>query len=271
MRLVSRFMILPRVTLRRATALAMTSAMMCLTLPEAAAQNGWLPASWFSSEAVDADAMYPLAEKDGPWLVLATTFRGETARDDAKKLAHELRGRHKLAAYTHEKAFDYTGRQRGVGLNPDGTPKTMRYANAKQVIEVAVLVGDFASCEDQRGQKTLQKIKTLHPESLGGKPPKSGLVADFMQLNKEHAAPATKPPLHAAMLIPNPLLPDDFFSRQQIDQFVRFGLLNGDCQRRVCVCRKHRSHDEARQQQDDHEGPQSHGVHLSRGPHHCPL
>ena len=221
MRLVSRFMILPRVTLRRATALAMTSAMMCLTLPEAAAQNGWLPASWFSSEAVDADAMYPLAEKDGPWLVLATTFRGETARDDAKKLAHELRGRHKLAAYTHEKAFDYTGRQRGVGLNPDGTPKTMRYANAKQVIEVAVLVGDFASCEDQRGQKTLQKIKTLHPESLGGKPPKSGLVADFMQLNKEHAAPATKPPLHAAMLIPNPLLPDDFFSRQQVDQFVQ--------------------------------------------------
>lgn len=217
MRLASRFMIRPRVFLQQAAILAV----VCMPTLEARAQSGWLPTSWFSSETVDADAMHPLAENDGPWLVLATTFRGETARDDAKKLAHELRSRHKLAAYTHEKAFDYTGRQRGVGLNPDGTPKTMRYANAKQVIEVAVLVGDFASCEDPRGQKALQKIKALHPESLGGKPPKSGLVADFMQLNKEHATPAAKPPLHAAMLIPNPLLPDDFFMRQQVDQFVQ--------------------------------------------------
>ena len=199
-------------------------AVACLSAGEAVAQSGWLPTSWFTAEAVDPDAMYPLAEKDGPWLVLATTFRGETARDDAKKLAQELRGRHKLAAYTHEKAFDYTGRQQGVGLNPDGTPKTMRYANARQVVEVAVLVGDFASCEDQRGQKTLQKIKTLHPESLGGRPPKSGLVSDFMQLNREHVASdgkSAKPPMHAAMLIPNPLLPDDFFARQQVDQFVQ--------------------------------------------------
>ena len=36
--------------------------------------------------------MHPLAEKDGPWLVLATTFRGETAREDARRLVHELRG-----------------------------------------------------------------------------------------------------------------------------------------------------------------------------------
>jgi hypothetical protein len=216
-RLASRFISSPRFAPQFAAALAMA----CLPLPEAIAQSGWLPASWFSSEVVDANAMHPLAEKDGPWLVLATTFRGETAREDARKLAQELRGRHKLAAYTHEKAFDYTGRQRGVGLNPDGTPKTMRYANATQVIEVAVLVGDFASCEDPRGQKALQKIKALHPESLGGRPPKSGLVNDFMQLNREHAAPAAKPPLHAAMLIPNPLLPDDFFARQQVDQFVQ--------------------------------------------------
>ena len=196
----------------------------CLLATEAVAQSGWLPTSWFSTEVVDPDAMHPLAEKDGPWLVLATTFRGETARDDAKKLAQELRGRHKLAAYTHEKAFDYTGRQKGVGLNPDGTPKTMRYANARQVIEVAVLVGDFASCEDPRGQKTLQKIKTLHPEALGGRPSKSGLVSDFIQLNREHVGAdgkAVKPPMHAAMLIPNPLLPDDFFARQQVDQFVQ--------------------------------------------------
>jgi len=191
--------------------------------PVAVAESGWLPTSWFPARNADAAAMFPLAEKDGPWLVLATTFRGETARDDARRLAHELRDRHGLQAYTHEKAFDYTGRQQGVGLNPDGTPKTMRYANAKQVIEVAVLVGDFTSCEDPRGQKTLQKIKTLQPQSLGGTQAKGGLVAEFLQANSGHltaTGQAKKPPLFAAMLIPNPLLPADFFARQEVDQFV---------------------------------------------------
>ena len=164
--------------------------------------------------------MHPLAEKDGPWLILATTFRGETARDDARKLANELRARHRLRASTHEKAFDYTGEQAGVGLNPDGSPKRMRYANAERVVEVAVLVGDFASCEDSRGQKTLQLVKSLRPESLGGTAAKTRLVADFLQANRQHARPAGKPPLHAAIMIPNPLLPDDYFSRQEVDDFV---------------------------------------------------
>jgi hypothetical protein len=189
----------------------------------ARAQSGWLPTSWFSGERNDPQAMFPLAENDGPWLVLATTFRGEAARDEARALVQELRTRYRLEAFTHEKAFDYTGRQRGAGLNPDGTPKTMRYANAAQVVEVAVLVGSFSSCEDPRGQKALQKIKSLRPESLGGRGPKSGLVSDFLNANSDLARAARtddRPPLQAAMMIPNPLLPDDYFARQQIDEFV---------------------------------------------------
>ena len=92
------------------------------TAPRPARAQGWLPTSWFGSTEGDSRAMYPLAEKDGPWLVLATTFRGEGARDDARQLVQELRSAHRLQAYTHEKAFDYTGEQRGVGLNPVGTP-----------------------------------------------------------------------------------------------------------------------------------------------------
>jgi hypothetical protein len=186
-------------------------------------QGGWLPTSWFSSTqpaaAKDPRAMFPLSETDGPWLVLATTFRGDTARDDARGLVHELRTKHRFDAYTHEKSFDYTGTQRGMGLNPDGTPKTMRYANAAEVVEVAVLVGDFASAEDSRGQKALRKIKSLRPESLGGTA-KSSLISDFLAANRQHAgAAAEKPPLAGAMLIPNPLLPDSYFS-QQVDDFV---------------------------------------------------
>jgi hypothetical protein len=188
----------------------------------ASAQNGWLPASWFTAGDVDPQAMYPLAEKDGPWLVLATTFRGEGAREDARKLVQELRGGgHRLTAYTHEKAFDYTGEQRGMGLNPDGTPKRMRYANEGHVLEVAVLVGDFASAEDPRAQKMLQKVKQLKPRALEGTKA-NRLESDFIQANRDHVggAGAAKPPLHTALLIPNPLLPADYFSRQQIDEFV---------------------------------------------------
>jgi hypothetical protein len=186
---------------------------------ECTAQTGWLPTSWFSQDSIDPKAMFPLAESDGPWLVLATTFRGEGARDDARQLVQELRGSHRLKAYTHEKSFDFTGNQRGLGLNPDGTPKKMRFAKAEQVIEVAVLVGDFASFDDPRGQKMLAKIKDLQPQSLTGGSGKSQSFADFrrmMGLDKN----AAKGPMHLAFVIPNPLLPEDFFTRQQVDKFV---------------------------------------------------
>jgi len=198
-------------------------AVAVLPVPPALAQSGWLPTSWFSSSETDPKAMYPLAEKDGPWLVLATTFRGEGAREDARELVHELRSSHRLQAYTHEKAFDYSGQQPGIGLNPDGSPKRMRYANGGQVLEVAVLVGDFASADDPRAQKTLQKIKTLRPRAVTGAA-KNRLESEFLQANHDHVRAAgeaaSKPPLHAALLIPNPLLPADFFSRQQVDAFV---------------------------------------------------
>jgi hypothetical protein len=198
--------------------------LVVVSLPHRAhGQGGWLPTSWFSSTrpaaGQDQRAMFPLAETDGPWLVLATTFRGDTARDDARGLVQELRSKHRLDAYTHEKSFDYTGTQRGVGLNPDGTPKTMRYANAAEVVEVAVLIGDFASAEDPRGQKALRKIKALRPESLGGTA-RSSLISDFLAANRQHAGAAVeKPPLAGAMLIPNPLLPESYFA-QQVDDFV---------------------------------------------------
>ena len=191
----------------------------CGVADVARAQSGWLPASWFSQDAVDPKAMFPLAEGDGPWLVLATTFRGEGARDDARRLVQELRATHKMKAFTHEKSFDFTGNQRGLGLNPDGTPKKMRFAKAEQVVEVAVLVGDFASFDDPRGQKMLAKVKNLQPASLSGGSGKSQSFSDFrrmMGLDKN----AAKGPMHLAFVIPNPLLPEDFFTRQQVDKFV---------------------------------------------------
>lgn len=198
---------------------AIACAVIVSVATEARGQSGWLPTSWFTPAEVDSKAMYPLAEKDGPWLVLATTFRGEGARDDARRLVQELRRVHKLKAYTHEKSFDYTGTQPGLGLNPDGSPKKMRYANAEQVVEVAVLVGDFAAFDDPRGQKILTKVKSLRPEALSGNSGKSQSFSDFRRMVGLERS-AEKGPMHLAFVIPNPLLPEEFFSRQQVDRFV---------------------------------------------------
>lgn len=185
----------------------------------AAGQGGWLPTTWFTKSQTDPQAMYPLSEQNGPWLVLATTFRGDGARDDARQLVQELRSRFRLEAYTHEKAFDFTGEQHGLGLNPDGSPKKMRYANSTQIVEVAVMVGDFASCDDARGQKALARIKSLRPTALSGEQGKSRAFSDFRRMVglDKHAA---KGPLHMAFMIPNPLLPEEYFSRPQLDPFV---------------------------------------------------
>jgi len=191
----------------------------CLAADPARGQTGWLPTAWFSQDQRDPKAMYPLAEKDGPWLVLATTFRGAGAREDARRLVQELRTQHRLQAYSHEKSFDYTGTQKGVGFNPDGSPKTMKYANAAQVLEVAVLVGDFATCEDPRGQKVLQRIKTLQPAALSGDGGKSRAFSDFRAM--AGLDKANKGPMHLAFMIPNPLLPEDYFNRHEVDAFVQ--------------------------------------------------
>jgi len=199
--------------------LPVIACLLAVAADDACGQSSWLPTSWFTPAEVDGKAMHPMAERDGPWLVLATTFRGEGARDDARRLAQELRRVHKLKAYTHEKSFDYTGTQPGLGLNPDGSPKKMRYANAENVVEVAVLVGDFATVDDARGQKILAKVKSLRPEALTGNSGKSQSFSDFRKMVGLERN-TTKPPMHLAFMIPNPLLPEEFFSRQQVDRFV---------------------------------------------------
>ena len=47
----------------------------------------------------DPQAMYPLSDRSGPWLVLATTFRGDGARDDASPCPG-IRSEYSLTAYT---------------------------------------------------------------------------------------------------------------------------------------------------------------------------
>jgi len=99
-----------------------------------------------------------------------------------------------------------------------------------------VLVGDFASCEDPRAQKTLQKVKELRPAALGAAETKGGLVSEFLKENNQllTGGAVAKPPLRAAMLIPNPLLPADYFNRVEVDEFVQ--TMNADVTHSLLDC-----------------------------------
>ncbi len=88
---------------------------------------------------------------------MAYTFRGEKAPEQAKQLAYELRSKYKLPAYTYERTFDFSKPERGIGFNPDGSPKMMRYQQGGVIKEVAVLVGGLRHCRRYRCASRPQK------------------------------------------------------------------------------------------------------------------
>ena len=84
---------------------------------------------FFPFTKVDANPSidYRVTDKQGPWMVLATSFHGEGAEQQARQLVLELRRDHKLEAFTHRKIYDYTDRVEGRGVDKYGHPKTMVY------------------------------------------------------------------------------------------------------------------------------------------------
>ena len=80
------------------TFVAVAALFLADVLPTEAAPPGW--ARVFSRNRIEADPdeLYPLAEDHGPWMVMATTFTGDDAVEEARALVHELRSRYKLKA-----------------------------------------------------------------------------------------------------------------------------------------------------------------------------
>ncbi|MDH3718671.1 MAG: hypothetical protein OES79_11175, partial [Planctomycetota bacterium] len=137
-----------------------------LTVTSVCAAPPWADLVKMRHVEADADKTYRLTEKNGPWMIMATTFQGPAALDDAQQLVHELRSRFKLPAYLHRKEFDYTDSVIGRGIDKYGQPRRMRHQNNDKIQEVAVLVGDYPSVNDPQAQRDLQKIKIAQPQSL---------------------------------------------------------------------------------------------------------
>ncbi|MBX3424866.1 MAG: hypothetical protein KF688_04225 [Pirellulales bacterium] len=204
--------------------LAMAVAGTCL----AEAQAG--PPLWkqlMPRKRVEADpqADYALKETDGPWLVLAAAFTGDTGEQQARDLVLELRGRYNLPAYYYGMTFDLDGEDAGRGINQYGGRVKRRLQRGEEVVQHAVLVGEFPAIDDADAQELLDQVKTMQPKTLAVDATETAQtlagVRDFYtrakrQLGKH--APAG--PMSHAFMTRNPLLPREYFVPSSIDPEV---------------------------------------------------
>jgi hypothetical protein len=193
-----------------------------------------------SLKSVDADPgkSYRLTEENGPWMVMAASFSGEGAEKQAQELAYELRKRYKLPAYTYQGRFD-PGEAQGRGVDEFGNPRKWNYVKYKdskdkakarhpQLIEVAVLVGNYQTHEDVDAQKTLQKLKFAAPQCLEvkeGQQTNQTLVGWRMIQKQVYEAiggeQKKQGPMGHAFITTNPLLPPEYFAaRNGVDDLV---------------------------------------------------
>ena len=134
---------------------------------------------------------YLLTKKNGPFMVLAHTFRGPDCSRVAMALTIELRQKFHLPAYIwFVKVQPGRSNIRDVPPTADahivGGEKGI--AHPRNFDEAAVLVGDCKSMEESL--KLLHDVKKLHPETLDGVP---HLFAGRMKKGLSRAMMTTNP------------------------------------------------------------------------------
>lgn len=177
--------------------------------------------------AVTRSADKKLTQDNGPWMILAASFSGDGAEEQAQELVDEFRQRYHLTAYAHEMSFDYSEKKSpGRGVNEYGAPIRRRYQRGDRVREIAVLVGDYRSVDDPDAQEMLEKIKTMRPQAL--EPSDGERTSQSMaqvrqwqeQLLDKLGKKRERGPMSQAFLSRNPLLPREYFVPKGVDDFV---------------------------------------------------
>lgn len=182
----------------------------------------------FSRTKIEAepDNFYPLHEEHGPWMIMATTFSGNGAEEQAKELVHELRSRYKLNAYTYQKKFDFSKGTAGRGIDKYGSQLKMKYQRGDSLTEIAVVVGDFGSADDPAVQKALRKLKFAQPESLksNAQDPSNQTLAGLRTIQQTLLSDSddrkARGPMGHAFITTNPLLPPEYFVPKGLDKMV---------------------------------------------------
>lgn len=175
----------------------------------------------------DPNKNYTVSEDNGPWMIMACSFSGEGADEQAKELVLELRKKYKLPAYVYQKTFDYQGTTDGLGRDEFGNRRKMRYRRSQAIDEIAVLVGDFAVDDDPQAQETLRRLKFhCNPDCLkADKENPTTMDLAGWRLVQQHILgegneKKRKGPLGHAFLTKNPLLPDEYFVPKGLDPLV---------------------------------------------------
>jgi hypothetical protein len=166
-----------------------------------------------------------LTQEKGPWLIVAASFSGAGAEQQAHDLAQELRSEYRLAAYVHEMSFKFGDDNPGKGVDAYGAPTRRQYRRGDESREIAVLVGDFPSIDDPDGQQVLSRIKTLEPRALAVDVDQtSQTMAQARKLEdallEKLGKPRKRGPMAQAFLTRNPLLPREYFVPKGVDPFV---------------------------------------------------
>ncbi|MDA1050333.1 MAG: hypothetical protein O3C40_07610 [Planctomycetota bacterium] len=174
----------------------------------------------------DASKSYELTEENGPWLILAASFAGAGAAEQAHELVMELRSQFNLPAYINRKEFDYTETVEGKTIDRyTGDWAQMKYRNGSKFDAYAVLVGDYQSDRDPQLQKTLDKLKHARPECLDLQKREwsTQRFAGFRELQRRmngDAEKRKKGPMGNAFVTRNPNLPEEYFAPGGLDDFV---------------------------------------------------
>jgi hypothetical protein len=193
----------------------------------ATAAPPWKKLVPFRSIEADPSKKYWLTEDQGPWMIMATSFAGPGAEEQAHELVMELRKEFKLEAYMHKRTFDYSEPVYGRGVNKFGGPKRMRYQSSTKFDEIAVVVGSFESVDTPGAQEDLQKVKTARPTCLDfsgeEKPTTTQRFIGLRELQRlVHKDQETRQlgPMRRAFVARNPLLPKEYFVDSGLDTFV---------------------------------------------------
>ena len=188
-----------------------------------------------------------LTEDAGPWLIMCAAFDGPDGRQQAVNLANELRQTNKLHAYVYRQHFDFAQgiTNRGIGFaqptagGKDNVRKVkMELLKQNEKTEYAVLVGDYKSIDSTKAQSALAQIKNLQPETLKiysasvqdtalpGERMRAGSEAMFGNTRMSTSVTRSKYPLRLALLVTNPMIPEDVLAEAGIDQYI-MGLNRG--------------------------------------------
>jgi hypothetical protein len=210
----------------RFVGLLFACALSAMAATDSSAAPPWRQLAVFKRIDADPDKRYPLTEDNGPWTIIAVTFSGKEAAEEAQTLVYELRKHYKLPAYTHEMKLDFSKPFEGRGVNQYGGAKIMKYQRDIKTREIAVLVGDFNSVDDPAAQDTLKLLRYAQPECLKPENDKSTsrTLAAMREIHKRILAPGSdwkeRGPMGRAFISTNPLLPPEYFAPKGLDPFV---------------------------------------------------